>query len=445
MNRLVVVLIMVVGLAGLMFGLEAERDVIAALCILWIIAVLWLTEALHITLTALLAPILAAATGLLDVTEATKNFAHPIIFLFLGGFTLAIAMHVQGLDKWLADEILKRTRGRLDRAVLMLAGATAVISMWISNTATTALMLPLILGLMAEKEDLPPRTQVFSLLVIAYSANLGGIGTIIGTAPNALVAAQLDISFLEWLKFGVPAVALLWPLMVTLLWWLLKPDFLDNRVVVDHSDFVWTTERRLLIAIFAVTVSCWLFSKPLSALLHIESNFDTWVALSAMVMVGVTRVATWQQLEKSTEWGVLLLFGGGLTLSEILKTSGASAFLGIGLANVISGWGMVLILVAVVSFVVFLTEVSSNTATTALLVPVFIALPAGIIEPAMAAIAIGVASSCAFMLPVATPPNALVHGTGKVSQRAMMHAGVYLNVLCIIVLAFYLSVIKLPN
>lgn len=443
MKNLIIILLIIIGLAAINMAVVAEPPVMAALSILWVIAVLWLSEALHITLTALLVPLLAAVTGLLTMPEAMKNFAHPIIFLFLGGFAIAIAMHVQGLDKWLADGILKWTRGRLDRAVILLAGTTAFVSMWISNTATTAVMLPLVLGLLSEKEDLPLKTQAYALLAIAYSANIGGMGTIIGTAPNALVAAQLEISFSEWLKFGVPIVALLWPAVMLGLWWVLKPDFLDNQIEVNHSKFDWTAQRKVLIGIFLATVLCWLFSRPLSELLGIEKYFDTWVAIAAMIAIGVTRVATWQQLESKVDWGVLVLFGGGLTLSQVLQVSGASTFLGFNLAAMIDGWGLILILATIVVFVIFLTEVTSNTATTALLVPVFISLPAGLIDPVTAALAIGLASSCAFMLPVATPPNALVHGTGKVSQHRMMHTGIYLNLACALILTLFLAVIRL--
>lgn len=443
MKKLIIILLITIGLVAINVAVAAEPAVITALSILWVIAVLWLSEALHITLTALLVPVLAAITGMLTMPEAMQNFAHPIIFLFLGGFAIAIAMHVQGLDKWLADRILKWTQGRLDRAVILLAAATAFASMWISNTATTAVMLPLVLGLISEKEDLPIKTQAFCLLAIAYSANVGGMGTIIGTAPNALVAAQLEISFSAWLKFGVPLVALLWPAIMVGLWWVLKPDFLDNQIEVNHSDFEWTLQRKTLIAIFIVTVACWLSSRPLSALLGIEKYFDTWVAIGAMVMIGITRVATWQQIESRVDWGVLLLFGGGLTLSQVLQVSGASTFLGVNLATVIEGWGLILILAAIVIFVIFLTEVTSNTATTALLVPVFISLPVGLIDPVTAALAIGLSSSCAFMLPVATPPNAMVHGTGRVSQHRMMHAGIYLNLGCALILTLFLAVIRL--
>ena len=443
MKKLAVAGLLVAGLIGLNTGVDADREMINALSLLWVIAVLWLTETFHITNTAFLVPILAVATGLLDMPDAMKNFAHPIIFLFLGGFALAIAMHVQGLDKWLADEILRVTGGRLDRAVVLLGLTAVLLSMWISNTAVTAVMLPLILGLLSDKEELPFKTRAYCLLVIAYSANIGGIGTVIGSPPNALVAAELEMTFVEWLVIGVPVVVVLWPLMMVVLRFACRPDFQDKRVALDPGNFTWTGERKVLIAIFALTVSGWLLGQPLSKLLGIESNFDSWVAITALILICATRVATWKQIEDHAEWGVLLLFGGGLTLSEVLQATGASAFLGLGLAGMVETWHMVLILAAVVTFVVFLTEVTSNTATTALLVPVFVALPAGILEPAVAAIAVGISASCAFMLPVATPPNALVHGTGRIPQQTMMRAGIFINLVCIAALTLIFSVMDL--
>lgn len=438
MPRFLFIIILLAAGPGLIFWLvAADQPILLALSLLWVIALLWLSEALHITLTAFLVPILAASLGLLALPEAIKNFGHPIIFLFLGGFALAIAMREQGLDRWLADTILRQTGGKLSLAITCLAAAAAFMSMWISNTAVTAVMLPLILGLLSEKGDLSPRTKAYGLLVIAYSANIGGMGTLIGTAPNALTAAILDIRFIDWLKFGLPAVVMLWPLMMIITYLLIRPDFKDDLVDIKHHVFEWTTARIWLIVIFALTVTGWVFGYPLSTWLGIEANFDTWIAIVAMVLIGVTRVASWQQIEKQTQWGVLLLFGGGLTLSEVLQVTGASSFLGNGLAESLMGWPVFFILLMLIGFVIFLTEISTNTATTALLVPIMVALPLSMIDPIIAAIAITLAASCAFMLPVATPPNAMVYATGMVTQRRMMKTGIYLNILCMLLLACF--------
>lgn len=430
--------VLAAGIAAIIAGVNAEGEALLGLVVLWIIAFLWVSETLHITITALLVPMLAVALGLLDMKAALVSFAHPIIFLFLGGFALAAAMRVQGLDKWLAQSILRVTGGHLGQGVLLLAVATVPLSFWISNTAVAAMMLPLMLGLLAQREDLSYKTQAFCLLLIAYSATIGGMGTVVASPPNAIVAAALGLTFVDWLYVGIPMVLLLWPLMLLVLYCVLRPDFTGNPVTVDHESFEWTTPRKLLLGIFILTVSGWLLGQPLSRWLRL-SDPDTWVALMAIVLLTLTKVVKWQDIEESADWGVLLLFGGGLTLSAILQSSGASEFLGFGLARVIDGWGVVLVILALVAFVQFLTEITSNTASTALLVPIFITLPPDVVSPTQAVLAVGICASSAFMLPVATPPNALVHGTGKVQQRTMMRTGFVLNLACIVVLTIVFS------
>jgi solute carrier family 13 (sodium-dependent dicarboxylate transporter), member 2/3/5 len=427
------------GVLAISFGIDAEPQVIKALCLLWVIAVLWLTESLHTTITALLVPVLAVMLGLLDVADALKQFSNPIIFLFLGGFALAAAMHVQQLDKYLAHQILRLTAGRLNYAIILLCFATMVLSMWISNTATVAVMLPLVLGMLSQRDDLQYGSVAFALLGIAYSANVGGIGTIVGSPPNAIVAAELGMTFRDWLVIGMPVAFLLWPLTLFILAKLLKPDFTGHVVDIKDLDFHWSTERKRLIIIFLITVIGWLFSKPLGKLLAIKSDMDSWVALLAIVMLTASQVVNWKSIEKSTDWGVLLLFGGGLTLSSVLKTTGSSAYMGDVMSSFAGNFATVVVVLIIVAFVVFLTELTSNTATTALLVPIFITLPVTLVSHEQAALAVGISASCAFMLPVATPPNAIVHGTGMLQQHTMMRVGFYLNIMCIALLTTLLT------
>lgn len=439
MKRLLVRgLALAAGIVAISTGVKAEGEELLGLLVLWVIAFLWISETFHITITALLVPVLAVAMGLLDMRGALANFAHPIIFLFLGGFALAAAMHAQGLDKWLAQAVLQFTKGRLSHAVVFLAAVTVPLSFWISNTAVTAMMLPLILGLLSQKEDLPLKTQSFSLLLIAYSATIGGMGTVVASPPNAIVAAELGLNFVQWLYVGIPMVLLLWPLMLLVLYLVLKPDFADGKVVVEKEPFEWTAPRRMLLVIFTLTVAGWLLGQPLSQWLGV-GNTDTLVALMAVLLLAGTGVVDWKSIEKSSDWGVLLLFGGGLTLSSVLGSSGASEFLGFGLAHLIEGWGLVLVMLALVAFVQFFGEITSNTAATALLVPIFITLPADVVSPTQAVLAVGICASCAFMLPVATPPNALVYGTGKVPQKTMMRVGLVLNLSCTALLTVVFS------
>lgn len=418
--------------------LPFEPDVVLGLSLLIFIAILWLTEAIHISITALFVPLLAVGLGIFETPQALGNFANPIIFLFLGGFALAAAMHRQELDKAIADKVLLLANGHMAIAALMLFGVTAVLSMWISNTATTAMMLPLVLGILnkvdAKREH---NTYVFILLGIAYCASIGGIATIVGSPPNAIAAIEVGLSFTEWMALGLPITLMLLPMVVALLYLMLKPN-LKYTFEITHEPVKWDNAKLTTLVIFAITVSLWIFSKPLNAFLGGFSKFDSLVAMSAIVMLGVARVVEWKDIDKTTDWGVLLLFGGGICLSNILKETGTSVFLAHSLSGLLEQAGLFFVFLIVVAFVVFLTEFASNTASAALLVPIFASIAEVLgIPPVILAALIGVAASCAFMLPVATPPNAIVFGSGYIKQREMMRVGVIVNIACIIALAIF--------
>ncbi|GLS24943.1 DASS family sodium-coupled anion symporter [Marinibactrum halimedae] len=436
-KAIVVLLLITLGSIALQW-LPAEPIAIRALCLLWIIAVLWLSEMVHVTITALLIPVLSVLFGIWHLPQALDAFSHPIIFVFFGGFALAAALQAQDIDRWIAHNILRMSGGLLSRAVMMLCLTTAVLSMWMNNTATTALMLPLILGLLRQEPTLSASTKIFSLLGIAYSANLGGVATLVGSAPNGIAATAIDYDFLSWLKVGGPAFLLLWPLMLWVMHRVLKPSFNGTRVEVEQYTFEWTPARMILMGIFTFTVIGWFFSKPLGQLIGIEQRMNAWVALLAVCALVASRVVEWKHIEEYTHWGTLLLFGGSLTLSAVLKVSGASAFLGSVMSHAVMGLPGVLVLVVLVSFVILLTEINSNTSSTALLVPIFITLPVSVVGTEQAALAVGISASCAFMLPVATPPNAIVHSSGLIPQQSMMRVGAVLNVMCIGVLSLLL-------
>ncbi|UXI02641.1 SLC13 family permease [Photobacterium sp. TY1-4] len=420
----------------LMNFLPYEKDVVVGLSILAFVAVLWLTEAVHVSITAILVPLLAIGFGIFKTPQALSSFANPIIFLFLGGFALAAAMHKQELDKAIADKVLVLAKGRMSVAVFMLFGVTAGLSMWISNTATTALMLPLVLGVLNKVNAKSERnTYVFVLLGIAYCASIGGIATVVGSPPNAIAAAEVGLSFTEWMVFGLPTSIVLLPLTVTLLYFLLKPN-LKHTFELDHKPVQWDNGKLVTLTIFALTVFLWIFSKPVNAMLGGFSKFDTLVALTAIVLLGASRVVQWKDIEKSTDWGVLLLFGGGICLSNVLKATGTSVFLAEGLSTFLDQAGMFFTILVVAAFVVFLTEFASNTASAALLVPVFATVAEALgVSPVILSALIAVSASCAFMLPVATPPNAIVFGSGHIKQSEMMKAGIYLNLVCIAALS----------
>ncbi|MGI3102546.1 SLC13 family permease [Vibrio alginolyticus] len=418
--------------------LPFEPQVATGLSILVFVAILWLTEAIHVSITALLIPLLAVFLGVFNTQAALNNFSNSIIFLFLGGFALAAALHKQKLDQAIADKVLLLARGKMSVAVFMLFGVSAGLSMWISNTATAAMMLPLVLGVMTKLDAKKNHnTFLFVLLGIAYSASIGGIATLVGSPPNAIAAAEVGLSFTEWMKFGVPISLVLMPIAILVLYTMTKPD-LSHKFDLDHQPVEWTNGKMITLAIFLLTVTLWIFSKPINAMLGGFAKFDTLVAIGAILLLGASRAVEWKDIEKTTDWGVLILFGGGICLSNVLKATGTSVFLAHSLSGFLEQAGILLTILAVVAFVVFLTEFASNTASAALLVPVFATIAEALgMSPVILSALIAVAASCAFMLPVATPPNAIVFGTGHIKQKEMMRIGFVLNIACIAALTLF--------
>lgn len=418
--------------------LPYEPKVVLGLSMLCFIAVLWLTEALHVSITAILVPIMAVLFGVFKTQAALNSFANSTIFLFLGGFALAAAMHKQGLDKVIADQVLILARGKMNRAVFMLFGVTAALSMWISNTATAAMMMPLVLGVLSKVDNKNSHsTFVFVLLGIAYSASIGGIATIVGSPPNAIAAAEVGLSFMDWMKFGFPAMLVLLPAAIAVLYVVFKPD-LKGHFELNVEPVNWDKGKVVTLGIFGLTVFFWIFSSPINDMLGGYASFDTIVALCAIVLVNFARVVHWKDVEKTADWGVLLLFGGGICLSNVLKETGTSLFLANQISTMVAHMGIFIIVLVIASFVVFLTEFASNTASAALLIPVFATVAEAFgMSPVILSVLIAIAASCAFMLPVATPPNAIVFATGHIKQTEMMRAGLYLNFVCIVVLTAF--------
>ena len=423
--------------------LPYEPKACAGLALLAFVAVLWLTEALHVTVTALLVPLLAIALDLVSTKQALVAFADPTIFLFFGGFSLATALHIQKLDKMIANKIMALARGNLFIAIIYLFLITAFLSMWMSNTATAAMMLPLAMGILSQLDrEKEHNTYVFVLLGIAYSASIGGMGTLVGSPPNAIVASNLHLTFADWLWYGLPIMIILLPLMIGTLYIIFKPK-LHINFEQSFESIEMNSVRVLTLVIFVVIALTWVFSgqiNPLiSGLLGLQKNiasFDSVVALLAAIVICSTGIASWKQIQESTDWGVLMLFGGGLTLSAVLKDSGASKILADSIIFMIEGQHFYLIGLLVAAFIIFLTEFTSNTASAALLVPIFISIAQSLGMPEIGlALIIGLGASCAFMLPVATPPNAIVFGSGQVKQSEMVKAGFVLNLVCIVVIA----------
>lgn len=407
------------------------------LALLIFIGILWLTEAFNITVTSLMVPILAIGLNVLPTKAAFAPFSEPIIFMFFGGFVLAAVMNIQKLDLWIANHIIRLARGNLKLTVLYLFAATAGLSLFINNTAVAAMMLPLTLGIL-KKVDLKTNRAlyVFVLLGVAFSASIGGIGTLTGSAPNAILASQLKITFSEWLFYGIPVAILLMIGMVFSLLIVLRPNF-NVPFEISLEEIPLTSKRKITLAVFVIAAfflvfGSWLepFIRSVLELSQPIKNFDAVVAMTAVIILCITHTATWSEIQDRTEWGVLMLFGGGLVLGIVLKETGASKILADTIVNYIGVQHWLVMTLVLTAFIVFLTEFTSNTATAALMTPIFISVAEGLgLPPVSLAAIVACSASCAFMLPIATPPNAIVFSTGYIKQSEMVKVGFILNII----------------
>jgi sodium-dependent dicarboxylate transporter 2/3/5 len=418
-------------------------------------AIWWATEAIPVPATALLPILLLPLLGVGSVTQAAAPFAHPLIFLFLGGFILATAIQRWNLHRRIALALVLRLGTAPARLVAGFMLATAILSMWVSNTATAMLMLPIALSVIAEL-DLRESRDNFAralLLGIAYAASIGGIGTLIGTPPNALLAAfaaerhGIAIGFAQWMAIGLPVAALMGPLC-----WLLLTRFAFPlpRPAPGHATGADTIARHLaelgpvtpaerrVALVFAATIALWLARPALETLPGLSALSDTAIALAAALALFAlpagtptpTRLLDWPNLA-ALPWGTLILFGGGLSLAEAASATGLATWIGTALAAA-ADWPPLLLVAIVAATVVFLTEMTSNTATAATFLPLMgaLALAAGM-APLDLMAPVAIAASAAFMLPVATPPNAIVFASGQVAIADMIRAGLWMNLLTI--------------
>ncbi|MGC7560301.1 SLC13 family permease [Pasteurella sp. PK-2025] len=415
------------------------------LALLVFVAILWLTEAFHITITSLLVPLFAIFLGVLPTEAAFTPFAKPIIFMFFGGFVIAAVLRIQKIDLWIAGHIIRLAKGSLKLTIVYLFTVTAFLSMFINNTAVAAMMLPLTLGILSKiNMEENRRLYVFVLLGIAFSANIGGIGTLVGSTPNALIALLTNISFSEWLPYGMPIMMLIMPAMILSLLVVLKPNF-NVPFKVDIEDISLTGIRLFTLIIFVITALLLIASKFIEPYIREFlslpaqiKNFDTVIAMSAVVILAMSGAATWKQIQEKTEWGVLMLFGGGLVLSIVLQNTGASKILADTIVNFVGNQHWLLMTLVLSAFIVFLTEFTSNTASAALLMPIFISVANSLNLPELSLAAIiSTGASCAFMLPIATPPNAIVFSTGFIRQSEMAKVGLLLNIICVAIIGCF--------
>ncbi len=423
-----------------------------------LMATWWIAEAIPIPATSLLPLVLFPMFGIGDISESAAPYANPLIFLFMGGFLIALAMVRWGLHKRIALHIVTRA-GTGPRALIAgFMAATTFLSMWVSNTATALMMLPVGLSIIAVADEEGTgtrfRTQfAFVLLLgIAYAANIGGMGTLIGTPPNAFIAAffeeqfAFEITFTRWLMVGVPLVLLGVPLTFLVLTRIIYPfrksDLIGSIDVIEREIRSLGPIKKgevVVATVFAITAVLWIV-RPLLAQ-FIPGLTDAGIAMAGglvlfLIPVDYKRgifVQNWETA-RGLPWGALILIGGGLSLAGAVTRSGLADWIGASLGFV-QALPLIVVILIVTGLIVFLTELTSNTATTATFLPVLAALAIGIGQnPILLAVPAALAASCAFMLPVATPPNAIVYGSGRIPIPEMARAGLVLNFLFLTVI-----------
>lgn len=427
----------------------------------------WITEAIPIAATALIPLVLFPFLDILQIKPAASPYANPVIFLFLGGFMIAAALERCGLHRRLALAILRTVGTGPTNLIAGFMIATAFLSMWVSNTATVVMMLPTAMSVVrvADNEMSADESSSFGkalLLGLAYAANIGGMATLIGTPPNALLAGfmqetyGLSIGFGEWMLFGVPLVALAlpvtWLVLVRVLFPLRGARFVRGRAVIDQETAELGRASRaewVVGTITALVALSWIF-RPILARV-VPGISDPGIAIAGAIvlfMVPVSlrpwrRALDWESAER-LPWGVLILFGGGLSLAAAVSSTGVAEWIGHSISRW-QGLSMVLLIVAVTTIIVFLTELTSNTATAAAFLPIVASIALGLGgAPLALALPAAIAASCAFMMPVATPPNAIVYGSGRLVISEMARAGIWINVFMILLIDLMVWFIGIP-
>jgi len=478
-------------LAGLILGpvlfvlvllLTPPTDAARTAAVAVLMATWWITEAIPIAATALLPLALFPLLGVMPAAGVASSFGDKVIFLFAGGFFIAMAIQKWNLHERIALNVIRRVGTDPKQLVLGFMIATALLSMWISNTATTLMMLPIALAVIGELQgdQTPQRTTNFSialLLGVAYSASIGGVGTLIGSPPNILMAGMLEslypgappIGFLQWMLVGVPFVIIFLPIA-----WILLTRFLYPPETPQHGTAREEIDRRIealgpmsrgeriVLTVSAMTALGWIFRADIDLgfiLIPGWSNLfpdpdmlhDSTVAVFFAIALFAIPV-NWEKREfaldwewaKRIPWGILLLFGGGLALAKASNDSGLVLLLGEQL-NIFSELPLLGAILSVCLLMTFLTELTSNLATTAMMVPILAATATDALHanPLLLLLPATISASCAFMLPVATPPNAIVFGGGHLSIPQMAKAGLILNLigaLLITALVYFLGI-----
>lgn len=445
-------------------GLSAAGQ--AVLSVAAVMAVWWITEALPIPVTSLLPLVLFPLLGVLPMAASAAAYADQLVFLFLGGFIIALGVERSGMHRRIALRIILIMGEGPSRIVLGFMIATAALSMWMSNTATVLLMLPIALAVIDQvhgrmPEQKGPQFAVALMLGLAYAASIGGVATLIGTPPNIVLAGVLTklypdappIGFVQWMTFGLPVAAVFLPVCWLLLVRVLPATRLgtstrssEGRAALRQSLRSLGPMRReewLVFTVFLLTAAGWIFRTPVhiggvhlpGLTLLLPGITDATVAMTAALLLFLLpgreggSLLTWPEVQKSIPWGVLLLFGGGFALAEGMRQSGVMLYFGRWLTGM-QGLPLWVDILLVCTVLTFLTELTSNTATAMILLPVLASAAVTLVfNPLLFMVPAALNASFAFMLPVATPPNAIVYASSFITIRQMATTGLFLNII----------------
>jgi sodium-dependent dicarboxylate transporter 2/3/5 len=441
-------------------GLTEESKAVLA-SVAWI-AIWWITEAISIAVTALLPIILFPLSGGMALSQTTASYGHKYIYLYVGGFILAIAIEKCNLHKRIALSIIKIVGTNITNIILGFMIATGLLSMWISNTAATVMILPMAMAIVTQLKDNPNTIQnentLFGkalMLAIAYSASIGGIATLIGTPTNLVLAGVVqttfgvEITFYQWFVFGFPIALVLlfvcWKYLTKYAYKFEQKEFPGGRDEINlqlKALGKMSHDEKMVLFVFCCTAFAWI-TRSFLLQKFIPRIDDTIISVFFAVVLFVIpsskkgeRLISWEDAVK-LPWGVVLLFGGGMALASGFETSGLALWIGNKLIALESVPFFFLLLILIFA-VNFLTEITSNIATTAMLLPVLLSLaPTLGVHPYYLMISATVAASCAFMLPVATPPNAVVFGSGYLKIEDMVKKGIWMNLISIVILTLF--------
>ena len=421
----------------------------AVLSIMLLMIIWWFFEVISIYITALLPLILLPLLTNQNFQEVAAPYASPSIFLFLGGFMLAIAIEISGLHKRFAYLMISKFGRSMFSILACFMSVSYFISMWIINTATVLMLLPIAIQVCKELKVGNTQFEILLLLSIAYSASIGGMSTIIGTAPNVFFIGfmhenfDIQISFLEWMTIAFPVSAIILSFSFLVFFFLIKNKNIDQthwQIVSFKKLPTMSSDEIKVLLVFIVTVVAWVFRSNLNQFNFLSNLTDSGIAITSAFLFFLipssnkkNDLLQWKQM-KQLPWGLLLLFGGGLALAKAIMISGLGDWFGSQLIF-LNNFSVIYIIFILIFVTVFLTEILSNTALSITFLPIVSILAMEIGLPIhLICIVVVMAASCAFMLPIATPPNAVIFATEKIKLMDMVKVGLFMNILCIIFL-----------